>query len=63
MAKTLCDWSKKDIESKRGKLALLVQDPRFYCAKCARCANDPRVLCKARKLSLALQDALVPAES
>ena len=62
MAKTLCDWSKKDIESKSAKLALILQNPRFYCAKCARCANDPRALCKARKLSLALKDALATAD-
>lgn len=50
MAKTLCDWSKKDIQAKPERLAAILSDPRFYCAKCARAANDPRRLCKARKL-------------
>lgn len=61
MAKTLCDWSKKDIAAKPEKLAELISDPRFYCAKCARAASLPRALCKARKLpllaSLPRQDA------
>jgi len=52
VAKTLCDWSKKDIAAKPDKLAAILADPRFYCAKCARAANDPRRLCKARKLRL-----------
>jgi hypothetical protein len=50
MAKTLCDWKKKDLEHKAGHLAELVRDPRFYCRKCARSANTAKVLCKPRKL-------------
>ena len=50
MAKTLCDWSRKDIASKPNKLASLIDQPQFYCAKCARCANAAKSLCKARKL-------------
>lgn len=50
MAKTLCDWSRKDIAKKPGKLARLIDQPRFYCAKCARAANEAKSLCKARKL-------------
>ena len=52
MAKTLCDWSKKDIQNHPEKLAQIVCDPTFYCAKCARSANTPKRLCKARKMPL-----------
>lgn len=50
MAKTLCDWSKKDLEKRANELAKLVRDPAWYCRKCARVANTPKVLCKPRKL-------------
>jgi Na+-translocating ferredoxin:NAD+ oxidoreductase RNF subunit RnfB len=50
MAKTLCDWSKKDIQSHPDKLARILCDPCFYCAKCARAANASKRLCKARRM-------------
>lgn len=50
MAKTLCDWSKKDLEKHGDRLAALVRDPRWYCRKCARVANVTKVLCKPRRL-------------
>jgi hypothetical protein len=50
MAKTLCDWKKKDLEQNPARLAALVRDPRFFCRKCARVANTSKVLCKPRKL-------------
>lgn len=50
MSKTLCDWSKRDLERHPEKLAELVLEPRFYCRKCARVANTSKVLCKPRKL-------------
>ncbi len=50
MAKTLCDWSKKDLEKHAERLAEIVVPPRFYCRKCARVANQADVLCKAEKL-------------
>ena len=49
MAKTLCDWSKGDIERHTGKLLRLVCEPRFFCRKCASVANTPKVLCKPRR--------------
>ncbi len=50
MAKTLCDWSKRDLEKHPDKLRELVHDPRYYCRKCARAANTSKVLCKPRSL-------------
>ncbi len=50
MAKTLCDWSKRDIKKHAAKLHLLVAEPRVFCRKCARVANTPKVLCKPCKL-------------
>ncbi|HEY5895578.1 MAG TPA: hypothetical protein VIT91_20345 [Chthoniobacterales bacterium] len=52
MANTLCDWSKHDIEKSVHKLAALVRNPQFYCRKCARVANTPDVLCKAKHLPI-----------
>ena len=51
MAKTLCDWSKKDIEGKQVKLQALTNDACFYCRKCARVANQSKSLCKAVRFS------------
>ncbi len=50
MGKTLCDWSKKDLEKRGVELAAIVREPRWYCRKCARVANTSKVLCKPRKL-------------
>jgi hypothetical protein len=50
MAKTLCDWSKSDIEKHLVKLAEMLREPKFVCRKCARSACDARVLCKPRKM-------------
>lgn len=46
MAKTLCDWSKSDIKERAAELLSLTRDATYFCRKCARVANDPRVLCK-----------------
>lgn len=50
MAKTLCDWSKRDIEKKADKLYELVRDPKFICRKCARVASQYQVLCKPKRM-------------
>ena len=50
MAKTLCDWSKRDIRKHTDDLLALVSSPRFFCRRCARVANTPKVLCKPGKL-------------
>ncbi len=46
MAKTLCDWSKRRIESSPDELQRIVSEPNFYCRKCARVACSRRYLCK-----------------
>ena len=56
MAKTLCDWSKSDIEKHFHKLAALVADPKFACRKCARSASVSKVLCKPRRLPKRIDD-------
>ena len=53
MAKTLCDWSKGKIEKHADKLLELVREPSFFCRKCARVANTPKVLCEPRRLPAA----------
>lgn len=46
MAKTLCDWKKKEIRDHLPELEALIRNPRFLCRKCARVANTSKVLCK-----------------
>lgn len=50
VAKTLCDWKKKEIERNRELLAELVSHPRYLCKKCARAAAVSKVLCKPSSL-------------
>jgi hypothetical protein len=50
MSKTLCEWKRKDIESKLSQLAEIVSPSHFICKKCARSANDKKYLCKGTKL-------------
>jgi hypothetical protein len=57
MAKTLCDWSKRDISKHADKLLQLVDPPHFFCRRCARVANIPKVLCKPFKLPKKKQGA------
>ena len=53
MAKTLCDWSRGKIEKHADKLLELVREPSFFCRKCARVANTPKVLCEPRRFPAA----------
>ena len=48
MAKTICDFSKKDLERNPGRLHALTRNACFYCKKCGRVANTKKVLCKAQ---------------
>jgi len=50
VAKTLCDWKKKEIERNRDLLTELVSQPRYLCKKCARAAAVSKVLCKPSSL-------------
>jgi hypothetical protein len=50
MAKTLCDWTKKDIKKHFDELSVIVTAPRYLCRKCARCAHFPRYLCEPKKV-------------
>ena len=47
MAKTICDWSKRDLAERPEKLLRLTQNACFYCKKCGRVANTTKALCKA----------------
>ena len=50
MSKTLCEWKRKDIESKLSQLSEIVSPSHFICKKCARSASDKKYLCKGTKL-------------
>lgn len=47
MGKTICDWTKKDIQKNSEKLQELTADACFYCKKCGRVANSKKALCGA----------------
>ncbi|MCB1226820.1 MAG: hypothetical protein KDK99_13475 [Verrucomicrobiales bacterium] len=69
MAKTLCDWSKKDISDEFDRLCRITTSPEFVCRKCARCACAARHLCKPKRLenrqatAAATPSLLTPAAS
>jgi hypothetical protein len=50
MAKTLCDWTKKEIKKHFEEVCEIVADPRYVCRKCGRCAHFPRFLCEPKKV-------------
>jgi hypothetical protein len=51
MAKTLCDWTKKEIKKHFEEVCEIVVDPRYVCRKCGRCAHFPRFLCEPKKVA------------
>ena len=44
--RTLCAWSKSDIEEQLSLLARVTHSPSYACQKCARVASSPKQLCK-----------------
>lgn len=46
MGKTICEWSKKDLEKDNVRLYKITKDATFYCSKCGRVANKKKALCK-----------------
>lgn len=50
MSKTLCDWSKKDIERDFDQLVAITKDANYICRKCARSAVASKYLCKPRRV-------------
>lgn len=51
MAKTLCDLKRKDIEKDPKALAESILPAHFLCLKCARLANDKKLLCRPKKIA------------
>lgn len=56
MAKTICDWSRKDLEKNAEKLWKITRDPVYFCGKCGRVANTKKALCKARDFEVGKKD-------
>ena len=50
MSKTLCDWSKKDIERHAAELLEIVTPQHFICFKCARTACEKNYLCRPESI-------------
>lgn len=50
MSKTLCDWSKKDIDRRALELLEIVTPQRFICFKCARTACEKHYLCRPESI-------------
>ena len=57
MAKTLCDWSKKDIEKHALKLLRIVTPQNYLCLKCARTASERPYLCRGVSMEVLREDA------
>ena len=49
VAKTLCDWNRKDIEKHFDLLCEITSRPRYSCLKCAASAHESKHLCKPRR--------------
>jgi len=49
-AKSLCKFSKDDIEKHFDKLAEVTYKSSFLCTKCARSANSKKWLCKPKEI-------------
>ena len=56
MSKTICDWSKKEIEKKASLLYEITRYAHLYCRKCGRVANKKKVLCKPEPFETKLDD-------
>lgn len=50
MSKTLCDWSKKEIERHAGELLSIVTPQNYMCFKCARTACAKHYLCRPESI-------------
>lgn len=59
MAKTICDWSKKDLAKNSDKLHSLTMNPCYFCQKCGRVANTKKALCRAEKFAMASKIAKI----
>lgn len=57
MPKTLCEWTKRDLEKHTDKFYELVRNPRYYCNKCACVANTSKVLCKPHPFPKAILES------
>lgn len=56
MSRTLCDWSKKDIQRYASKLLDIVSPQVFLCEKCARTACEKKYLCRPREIAKIRED-------
>lgn len=57
--RTLCGWSKSDIEEQLTLLARVTHTPQYACRKCARVASSPKQLCKPVDLPTLKPNSLV----
>lgn len=56
MSKTICDWSRKDLEKRAGELWELTRGACFFCGKCGRVANTKKVLCKGKSFEVSKEE-------
>ena len=49
--KTLCDFSKSEVQQNLPELINIVANPKYICRKCARAVNKEEYLCKPVKIS------------
>lgn len=51
MTKTLCELKNELLPKDKKSYVLLVNQPRFLCAKCGRVANKKKNLCDPKKMA------------
>lgn len=49
--KSMCKWSRSDINKSFDEFSKTVASPTHACGKCGRVANSKKALCKPLKLS------------
>ena len=48
--KTLCDFTKSDIDKYKKEIKKIVSNPKFMCKKCMRASSEKDLLCKPNKI-------------
>lgn len=50
MNKSLCDFTKSEMETNHKMLKKLTKNPTYICKKCFRATSDKDFLCKPNKI-------------
>ena len=48
--KTLCEFTKNDLDNYENKIKKMIKKPKHMCKKCLRVSSDKNYLCKPSKI-------------